>query len=51
MRESWDATELRLSPNRHPRSRAKILTPLGTAIVWFIVLVCSGLVLLIALNS
>lgn len=50
MRESWDATELRLSPNRHPRSRAKILTPLGTAAVWVIILLC-GFLVLIALNG
>jgi hypothetical protein len=47
MRESWAATELRLSPNRRHRSRAKILTPLGKATLLFIILVC-GLIVLIA---
>jgi hypothetical protein len=48
MRESWDAAELRLSPNRRHRSRPKILTPLGKATLLFIILVCSGLIVLIA---
>jgi hypothetical protein len=47
MRESWDATELRLSPNRRHRPRPKILTPLGRATLLFIILVC-GLIVLIA---
>ena len=50
MRESWDAAELRLSPNRHHRSRPKILTPLGRATLWFIILVF-GLILFIGVNN
>jgi hypothetical protein len=46
MRESWDAAELRLSPNRRHRSRPKILTPLGRATVLFIILVCCLIVLI-----
>ena len=49
MRESWEATELRLSPNRRHRSRPRVLTPLGKAMLLFVILLCSGLIVLIAI--
>ena len=52
MRESWDATTLNLSSNRRQGSRAKLLTPLGKAtVLLFVILVCTGMLILIAINS